>query len=77
MKTTMIALALLAFGLVPPASAKSAPRHAHAAINARAQISAAKAIGDRVPTSYIDADGRLHDPAMDWEIRNEEMHGWW
>jgi hypothetical protein len=77
MRTTLIALALLAFGLVPPASAKDAPRRAHAAMNARAQMPAAKPISGRAPTTYIDANGRLHDPDMDWEIRNEEMHSWW
>jgi len=76
-RTTLIALALLGFGLVPPASAKDAPRHARAAMNARAQMPAAKPISGLAPRSYIDASGRLHDPDMDWEIHNEEMHSWW
>ena len=76
MRTTMIALALLAFGVVPPASAKDAPRHSHAVMNARAQMPATKPITGR-PSTYIDANGRLHDPDMDWEIHNEELHGWW
>ena len=78
MRTTLSALALLAFGVVPPASAKDAPRRNHAAMNARAQIPAPKPIADRVPMTHgVDASGRLHDPDMDWEIRNEEMHGLW
>jgi len=76
--TTLIAFALLALGVVPPASAKDAPRHNHSAMNARAQIPPAKPIADRVPVVRgVDSNGRLHDPDMDWEIRNEEMHGLW
>jgi hypothetical protein len=79
MKTTLIALALVALGIVPPANAKDAPHHPRgAAMNARAQIPAAKPIADRVPmVRGVDANGRLHDPDMDWEIHNEEMHGMW
>jgi hypothetical protein len=78
MKTILIALALLALGLVPPASAKQALHHSRAVMNARAQIPTAKPIADRAPTVRgVDANGRLHDPDMDWEIHNEEMHGLW
>jgi len=77
MKTTLIALALLAAGVVPPASAKQPQHHARNVLNARAQIPAAKPVADRVRPSRVGADGRLHDPDMDWEIRNEEQHGLW
>jgi hypothetical protein len=77
MKTTLIALALLAAGVVPPASAKQPQHHTRNALNAHAQIPAPKPIADRLPASRVGSDGRLHDPDMDWEIRNEEMHGLW
>jgi hypothetical protein len=77
MKTTLVALALLAAGLVAPASAKQPQHHQRNVMNARAQASAAKPVTGRMPASRVDADGRLHDPDMDWEIRDEEMHGLW
>jgi hypothetical protein len=79
MKTTLIALALLAAGLVPPASAKQPQHHMQHAMNARAQLPAAKPVpGNTMPAAaHIGPDGRLHDPDMDWEIHNEEMHGLW
>jgi hypothetical protein len=77
MKTPLIALALLGAGLVAPASAKQSQHHQRNVMNARAQAPAAKPVADRMPASRVDADGRPHDLDMDWEIRNEEMHGWW
>ena len=77
MKTTLIALALLAAGLVPPASAKPPQHHQRNVMNARAQAPAAKPVADRMPASRVGTDGRLHDPDMEWEIRNEEMQGLW
>jgi hypothetical protein len=76
-KTTLIALALLAAGLVPPASAKQPQHHMQHAMNARAQLPPAKPVADRIPASRVGSDGRLHDPDIEWEIRNEEMHGLW
>ncbi len=77
MKTTLIALALLAAGIVPPASARQAPHHPSNAANAHAQMTAPKPIVDRTQGPRTGSDGRLHDPDMDWEIRSEEMHGLW
>jgi hypothetical protein len=79
MKTTLIALALLASGAALPAAAKQAQHHMHKAMNAQAQIAAPRPVaGTAVPAAArIGSDGRLHDPDMEWEIRNEEMHGMW
>ena len=77
MKHTLIALALLAAGAALPATAKQPQHHTRNVMNAHAQAPAPKPIADRVPASRIGSDGRLHDPDMDWEIRNEEMHGLW
>ena len=79
MRTTLIALALLAAGLVPPASAKQMQHHPRNAMNAHAQIPTPKPVaGNALPAAArIGPDGRLRDPDMDWEIRNEEMHGLW
>jgi hypothetical protein len=79
MKHTLIALALLAVGLAPAANAKQTPHHTRNAMNAHAQIAAPKpAAGTAMPAAArIGPDGRLHDPDMDWEIHNEEMHGLW
>jgi hypothetical protein len=77
MKRTLIALALLAAGAAVPAAAKQPQHHLRNVMNARAQIASPKPVADRAPASRIGSDGRLHDPDMDWEIRNEEMHGLW
>ncbi len=77
MKRTLIALALLAAGAALPAAAKQPQHHLRNVMNARAQIVSPKPIAAPVPASRIGADGRLHDPDMEWEIRNEEMHGLW
>ena len=78
MKTTLIALALLAAGLVPPASAKQPLHHQRNVMNARAQLPVKPIAGNAVPAAArVGADGRLRDPDMEWEIRNEEMHGLW
>ena len=77
MKTTLIALALLAAGIVPPAFAKQPHHHQRNVMNAHAQAPAAKPVADRMPASRLGTDGRLRDPDMEWEIRNEEMHGLW
>ncbi len=77
MKHALIALAVLAASAALPASAKQPPHHARNAMNAHARIPAPKPIADRLPASRVGSDGRLHDLDMDWEIRNEEMHGLW
>ena len=78
MKRTLIALALLAAGAALPAAAKQPQHHLRNVMNARAQIASPKPVADRAPiVRGIGSDGRLHDPDMDWEIHNEEMHGLW
>ena len=74
MKRTLIALVLLAAGAALPAAAKP-PQHQLCNVIARAQIASPKPIADRAPPSYIGSDGLLHDPDMDWQLRNEELHG--
>jgi hypothetical protein len=77
MKHALIALALLAAGAALPATAKQPQHHTRNVMNAQAQAPAPKPVADRVPASRIGPDGRLRDPDMDWEIRNEEMRGLW
>jgi hypothetical protein len=64
-------------GAALPAAAKQPQHHLRIIMSARAQLASPKAVVDRAPSSRVGSDGRLHDPDMEWEIRNEEMHGLW
>jgi hypothetical protein len=71
----LIALALLAIGIALPATAKQPQHHLSYVARTQAQAFPAKPITDRVPKSYIGRDGLLHDPDLDWQLRNEQLHG--
>ena len=75
MNYSLIARALLAIGIALPATAKQPQHPTRYVASMHAQTFPAKPITDRVPNSYVGRDGLLHDPDLDWQLRNEELHG--